>query len=144
MSAASRFIIVAACLLLCAGALWFVDFPCERSASANQDVARFDAIDFSDAYQPVATERQPNIDFTQIESVIRRDYTAMSHRGRIEFGSVRVSGATAEVEVFFFALDGRVRPVLYKLVAQNDAWMVRSMQRMPAVPRSQLLRGLRV
>ena len=143
MSVVTRFIIFAASLSLCAGGLWFADFPM-GPVTANQPVARFDAIEFSDAYQQVAAERQPNIDFTQIESVIRRDYTAMSHRGRIEFGSVKVAGATAEVEVFFFALDGQIRPVLYKLVAQNESWLVRSMQRMPALPRSQLLRGLRV
>ena len=144
MNVTTRLGIIASCFLLCAGALVLARFSRERYIDADHKLAFLNAVDFSNAYQQVATEKEPNLDFGQVESIIRRHYTAISHRGRIEFGLVKVSGATAEVEVLFFARDGRIRPVLYKLVARNNSWKVTSVQRMWFVPRSHLLRGLRV
>jgi hypothetical protein len=143
MNVATRLGIIASCFGLCAGALVLARFPRERYIDADHKLASLNAVDFSNAYQQVATEGEANLDFAQVESTIRRHYTAMSHRGRIEFGLVKVSGATAEAEVLFFARDGRIRPVLYKLVARNNSWKVASVQRMWFVPRSHLLRGLR-
>jgi Domain of unknown function (DUF4864) len=143
MNVATRFSIIASCLGLCAGALFMAGVPRARYIDADHKFASLNAVDFSNAYQQVTTEVEPNLDFAQVESIIRRHYTAMSHRGRIEFGLVKVSGATAEAEVLFFARDGRIRPVLYKLVARNNSWKVASVQRIWFVPRSHLLRGLR-
>jgi hypothetical protein len=143
MNVATRFGIIASCFGLCAGALVLARLPPERYIDADHKLASPNAIDFSNAYQQITTEGEPNLDFPQIESIIRHHYTALSHRGRIEFGLVKVSGAIAEVEVLFFARDGRIRPVLYQLVARNNSWKVANVQRMWFVPRSHLLRGLR-
>jgi Domain of unknown function (DUF4864) len=143
MNSAVRLAIVANCFVLCAGALMVAGFPRDSSANADPGLAAIDEVDFANAYQHVATEAQPSLNLTQVESIIRHDYTAMWHRGRMEFGGVRVSGRTAEVEVLFFARDGQIRPVVYKLVAMNNSWKITSVQRRWFVPRSSLLRGLR-
>jgi hypothetical protein len=143
MNAALRRTIVACCFLLCAGAIVIAGLPWARVLRVDDKAALLDVVDLSSAYQHIATEAQPELNFSQVESIIRQDGAAMLHHGRIEFGSARVSGSTALVEVLLFAPDGRIRPLLYKLVAENDSWKVASVQRMWFVPRSRLIRGLR-
>jgi Domain of unknown function (DUF4864) len=143
MNIATRLGIITTCFGLCAGALVLAKSPRERYIEADHKLASLNAVDFSNVYQQVTTEGEPNFDFAQVESIIRHHYTAISHRGRIEFGLVKVLGGTAEVEVLFFARDGRIRPVIYQLVARNNSWKIANVQRMWFVPRSHLLRGLR-
>lgn len=143
MNSAIRLAIVANCFFLCAGALMVAGFPHGSSVNADPAFALIDTVDFANAYQHVAAEAQPSLTLAEVESIIRHDYTAMSHRGRMEFGGVKVSGNTAEVEVLFFARDGQIRPVVYKLVAMNNSWKIASVQRRWFVPRASLLRGLR-
>ena len=114
------------------------------SAELVPDFIALDPASFANGYEQVASSKHDQSLFNRFEALIRRDPLAMSHRGRIEFGSVKISGATAEVEVLFFGADGQVRPVLYKLIAEKNVWKVASAQRMWFVPRSHLLRGLRV
>jgi hypothetical protein len=143
MNPALRLTIVACCFLVCAGAIVIAGLPWARVLRVDDKAALLDVVDLSSAYQHVATEAQPQLNFSQVESIIRQDSAAMLHHGRIEFGSVSVSGSTALVEVLLFAPDGRIRPLLYRLVAENDSWKVASVQRMWFVPRSRLIRGLR-
>ena len=61
----------------------------------------------------------------------------------MEFGLVQVAGGTALVQVLFFAPDGEMCPVIYKLTAEHDSWKVVNVQRMWFVPRWRLLRGVK-
>ena len=99
---------------------------------------------FADEYKQVATAPERELAVSEFESIIRAHSTVKSHRGRIEFGSAKVKGATAMVEVFFFGPDGEMTPFFYKLTATKKSWKISAVQRMWFVPRSHLLRGLRV
>jgi hypothetical protein len=50
---------------------------------------------------------------------------------------------TAFAEVMFISDDGRVLPLLYKLLPQRNSWKIVNVQRIWYVPRSHLLRGVR-
>jgi hypothetical protein len=82
--------------------------------------------------------------FKEMESVIRRDAAARSQHGRMEFGSVRIQQGTTLAEIIFVADDGRVQPFLYKLLPEKNSWKIVNVQRIWFVPRSRLLRGVRV
>jgi hypothetical protein len=81
--------------------------------------------------------------FKELETIIRRDPTAKSQRGKIEFGSIWIDRETALAEVMFVSDDGRVMPFLYKLHPERNTWKIVNVQRMWYVPRSHLLRGIR-
>ena len=139
MNVATRFTIAASCFLLCLAGI---------ICSSRQSLAKIDnddntrgAIDLAGAYQYAA---QQNLSFSDIETIIRRDPATKSQHGRIEFGSVKMERGTALVQVLFVEADGRVQPFLFKLVSEKNAWKVASAQRMWFVPRSHLLRGVRV
>ena len=140
MKAATRFTILACCLSFCAGGVMLS----RHSTELVPDFVSLDPASFANAYEQVASDRQHELRFSELESIIRHDKTARSHRGRIEFGSVKVEATTAVVQVLFFAPDGRMSPFSYTLAAKNNSWKVESVQRIWFVPRSHLLRGLRV
>jgi hypothetical protein len=142
MNAATRFTIIAACFLLCAGGIIVAHSSSERSSKIDNDCEEFGMIDLAGDYQYAASETK--LSFKQLESIIRHDGSAMSQQARIEFGSVKMERGTALVQVLFFAPDGRMQPFLYKVVPEKNSWKIVSAQRMWFVPRSHLLRGLRV
>ena len=142
MNAATRFAVTAACLIVCAVGFVFSHLAHGR-ASINGDGGHLGATGLGGDYQFAADVLQKP-SFKELESAIRRERTAVSAHARIEFGSVKMEQRTAVVEVLFFAPDGRVRPFLYKLAPENNSWKVVSAQRMWFVPRSHLLRGVRV
>jgi hypothetical protein len=115
-----------------------------RSSADIPELSPEDLSDVGDAYERVASSQHRQSTFNRFEELIRKDALAKSHRGRIEFGSVRMQKTTAEVEVLFFNSSGRMTPVVYKFVAEKDSWRVAGVQRIWFVPRSHLLRGLRV
>lgn len=106
-------------------------------------VDSMDTIVSADGYQFAAT-RTPKLTFQQLEAIIRRDPVARSQRGKLEFGSVRMEQGSALAEVMFVSNDGRVLPFLYKLLPERNSWKIVNVQRMWFVPRSRLLRGIRV
>jgi len=87
------------------------------------------------------SSRKPTL--KELERIIRRDPTAKSQHGRIEFGSVRIEQRTALAEVMFVSDQGCVLPFLYKLNPQRNTWKIVNVQRLWYVPRSHLLRGIR-
>jgi hypothetical protein len=125
---------------LCAGGV----VVSQHSIEPTLDSIALDRDNFGTAYEKVAGGPQREPAFSDFESIIRRDKTVRSHRGRIEFGSVRMEGTTAVVQVLFFAPDGRMTPFFYTLTSKNNSWKIESVQRIWFVPRSHLLRGLRV
>ena len=143
MNASTRFAIVAASLLLCAGGILIVNSWREEISSSGNSSESIDATTNNDGYQFAASRAQPKLTFQQLETIIRRDPTAKSQRGRIEFGSVRMEEGTALAEVMFVSNDGSVLPFLYKLLPERNSWKIVNVQRMWFVPRSHLLRGVR-
>jgi hypothetical protein len=140
MKSGTRFIILASCLSFCAGGVLL-----SRHVSATApELAALDSGSFANAYEQIASGRPHELTFSELESLIRQHKTARTYHGRIEFGSVKMEGTTAVVQVLFFAPDGSMSPFSYTLTAKNNAWKVESVQRIWFVPRSRLLRGLRV
>jgi hypothetical protein len=140
MNVLTRLAVVGACALLCAGA------TIVASSARNEEVSKFESFggnQFADWYRHVASRSQQDLPFRQFESVIRRHALAASHHARMEFGSVEITGRTALVQVLFFAPDGAMCPVIYKLAATHNSWKVVSVQRIWFVPRSRLLRGVK-
>ena len=142
MKASTRFTIVGASALLCAAGIVIANSGSEKTTNEEFALESIDPILAVDGYQ-FAASRTPKLTFQQLETIIRKDPTAKQQRGKIEFGSVRMEQGTALAEVMFVSDDGRVLPMLYKLLAQRDSWKIVNVQRIWYVPRSHLLRGVK-
>jgi hypothetical protein len=143
MKTGTRFAIIGTSIVLCLGGIlvansWRKGTSTGGAGSESIDPSRRDG-----GYQFAASSAQPKLTFQELENIIRRDPTAKSQRGRIEFGSVRMEEGTALAEVMFVSNDGRVLPFLYKLLPERSSWKIVNVQRMWYVPRSHLLRGVR-
>jgi hypothetical protein len=143
MKTATRFIIIGASVLVCAGGILIANSLREKISNSGASSESIDATSNGGGYQFAASSVRPRLTFQQLETIIRRDPTAKSQRGRIEFGSVRMEEGTALAEVMFVSNDGRVLPFLYKLLPEDNSWRIVNVQRMWYVPRSHLLRGVR-
>jgi len=142
MKTSTRVIILGASGLLClAGILTVHPGSRKDDRAGNADEANVTTILAGD-YQFAVSSEHPTLTFRQLETIIRRDPTAKSQRGRIEFGSVKMEQRSAVAEVMFVNND-RVTPFLYKLQPERDSWKIVNVQRMWYVPRSHLLRGVR-
>jgi hypothetical protein len=140
MNSPARLALVLSCFSLCASGVIIAQWSSPQSATS----IAFDSGNVANAYEQVAVRPQHELIFSEFESVIRRHSTVKSHHGRIEFGSMKMEGPHALVEVLFFAPDGAMTPFFYVLVPKNESWEIESVQRIWFVPRSHLLRGLRV
>ena len=118
--------------------------PRELFSVVNTQVAAFRSADFSRAYEQAATGVQQKFTLAQFEAMIRRDYAHMGRSHHIEFGFVKVQGASAVVQVFFFNLDGSIQPYLYSLSAEPTGWKIEGVQRMRPSPPGQRAAGLHV
>jgi len=143
MKTGTRFTIIGASLLLCAGGILIATSASEKISSSDVSSESRDGIVATDGYQFAASRARPKLTFQELETIIRRDPVAKSQRGRMEFGSVRMEEGTALAEVMFVSNDGRVQPFLYKLLPERNSWKIVNVQRMWYVPRSHLLRGVR-
>jgi hypothetical protein len=143
MNNITRLGVVGLCGALCAVATIVANSERDQEAGVGDDFQSPGWKQLANGYRRVAGESQQELTFRQVESVVRRHAFATAHYGRIEFGSVDVTGATALVQVLFFARDGEMCPVIYKLAAEHNSWKVVSVQRIWFVPRSRLLRGVK-
>ena len=116
----------------------------DRSVGGSATPVAGDVELLPDEYGRVANSPRGEEDFSQFEAVIRRDERVKAHRGRIEFGSVKMEGSSAIVEVLFFSRNGGLMPYTFTLVPKNKSWKIDKVQRIWFQPRSHLLRGLRV
>jgi len=142
MNAATRFTIVAGCLLLCAGAIIVANPSRDKLANVDSQIQVLAGSDWT-GYRFAAGDPQ-KFDLRQLETAILLHDAIKSGCNRIEFGSIKMEGETALVEVFYFARDERMLPFLYKLVSEKDSWKIVSVERMWSMPRSHLIRALRV
>ena len=143
MKVSTRFAIIGASALLCAGGILTANLSRKEISNRGGSSESIDATTNGDAYQFAASSARPKLTFQELETIIRRDPTAKSQRGRIEFGSMRMEEGTALAEVMFVSNEGRVLPFLYKLLPERNSWKIVNVQRMWYVPRSHLLRGVR-
>jgi hypothetical protein len=143
MKTSTRFTIVSASAFLCAAGVFVANTGSEKVLNANCAFQFTDSTSSDDGYQYASSDAEPKLTFQQLEAIIRKDPTAKQQRGKIEFGSVRMEQGTALAEVMFVSDDGRVLPLLYKLLPQRNSWKIVNVQRMWYVPRSHLLRGVR-
>ena len=120
-------------LSLCAAATLFTHHlrerrpppaPRELFAAVNDQLSALRAADFSSAYRRTATGVQQKFTLSQFERMVRRHYGEMTHARRIEFGSARVRGSSAVVQVFFFDEHGAVRAFLFSLTSEENAWKI--------------------
>ena len=143
MKTATRFAMIGICLLLCTIGVAIANRSQEKISSDSIGSEPANAITVDDGYRYASSSAQPQLTFQQLEAIIRNDPTAKQQRGKIEFGSVRTEHGTAFAEVMFMSDDGRVLPLLYKLLPQRNSWKIVIVQRIWYVPRSHLLRGVR-
>lgn len=115
--------------------------PRELFAVVNDQLAAFRAADFSSAYRRASTGVQQKFTLPQFEAMVRRDYLAMAQAQRVEFGSVRVEGSTALVQVFFFGGNGAVRVFLYSLISEEGGWKIGGVQEVDRTRPSQSIVG---
>ena len=141
MKTSTRFAIVGACALFCGIGIIALHFGSTRTEH-DDGLASTETVALDDGYQFASAKQRPKLSFQQLEAIIRRDPTAKSQGGRIEFGSVTMEPGTAMAEVMFVKND-RVTPFIYKLEPERDSWKIVNVQRMWYVPRSHLLRGVR-
>jgi hypothetical protein len=141
MKAGTRFAIVSLCLALCATGMVIanfsdepIDFPGGGASSS----------DLTNGYQFTAGDAPLKLSLNEIESIVRKDPTAKSRHGKMEFGSVKSDHGAVLAEVMFRESDGQMQAYLYKLMQKKNSWYVASAQRLWFLPRSHYVRGLRV
>jgi hypothetical protein len=102
--------------------------PHQLFAVVEQQLAAFRVADYSSAYRQAASGVQQKFTAPQYEAIIRREFADMFGAQHIEFGSVKVNGSAAVVQVFFRGADGSVRSFLYSLIAEGGSWKINGVQ----------------
>ncbi|HZR77925.1 MAG TPA: hypothetical protein VFA58_01880 [Chthoniobacterales bacterium] len=143
MKTSTRLLIVSVSAVLCFIGFLMASGDNEKRAKMGSASDAISSILAAGDYQFASSSAHASLTFRELENLIRRDPTAKSQRGRIEFGSVKMEQRLAVAEVMFIHND-RVTPFLYKLQPERDSWKIVNVQRMWYVPRSHLLRGVRV
>lgn len=110
----------------------------ELFSVVNRQLSAFRAADFRSAYRHSAAGVQEKFSLAQFERMVRRDFTFMTQAEHVEFGAVRVAGASALVQVFLIAPDGAVRGFLYSFTAEPDGWKIDGVQSLGAQPERHL------
>jgi hypothetical protein len=143
MKTSTRLAIIGASAFLCAAGIFISRAGSEIIPNDDFAYRPVTLMSAEEGYQFTSSKSEPKLTFQQLEAIIRKDPTAKEQRGKIEFGSVRMEQGSALAEVMFVRDDGRVLPMLYKLLPQRNSWKIVNVQRMWYVPRSHLLRGVR-
>jgi hypothetical protein len=143
MNIPARLAIVGTCAVLCAAATLVANSARDGGGTIPGAVEWFGTVRDANSYQRVASESPQKLTFRKLEAVVRRHALAVSSHARMEFGSVRVTGKTALVQVLFLAPDGAMCPVVYKLSVRHNSWRVVNVQRLWFIPHSSLLRGVK-
>ena len=113
--------------------------PHQLFVVVEHHLAAFRAADYTNAYREASSGVQQKFTPPQYEAMIRQDYGDMTEAPRIEFGFVKVDGASAVVQVFFRAANGSGRAFLYSLIAEGNSWKINGVR-----PMQPATRGLHV
>lgn len=114
--------------------------PRDLYVVVNEQITALRAADYPSAYRYAASGVQQKFTLPQFKTMVLRDYGEMPPGQRVEFGSVRVQGSHAVLEVFLFDANGSVRGFLYSLVPEGNSWKisgveeVRTYRRRSAMP----------
>ncbi len=132
---------------LCGAAVVATHFARERTpapsveelfSQVNGQLSALRAEDFDSAYRQAAAGIRQKFSRSQFELMIRRDFSSMTDVRHIEFGEVRVAGATAIVHVLLTAPDGTVRGFLYSFSPEADGWKIDGVQPLGVTPARRL------
>ena len=115
--------------------------PRQLFAIVNEQLAAFRTADFQSAYRQAATGVQQKFTLAQFETMVRRNYPEMTRAHRVEFGVVKVQGASALVQVFFLAENGEARSFMYSLIDEDASWKIEGVQELRSNRRDQTLAG---
>jgi hypothetical protein len=118
--------------------------PRELFTVVNDQLTALRASDYVSAYRHAATGVQQQFTLPQFEAMARQNYADMARGYRVEFGSAKVEGAAAFVQVFFISTDGSVRSFLYSLTAERKLWKISDVQELSIYPITSRLSGLHV
>jgi hypothetical protein len=118
--------------------------PRELFTVVNDQLTALRASDYVSAYRHAAAGVQQKFTMPQFEAMVRQSYADMAHSYRVEFGSAKVEGGAAFVQVFFISQDGAVRSFLYSLTAERKLWKISGVQELSVYPMSSRLSGLHV
>lgn len=115
--------------------------PRELFSVVNDQLTALRAADFTSAYRHAAMGVQQKFTLPQFETMVRNNYSDITHARRIEFGSVTTQGSTAVVQVFFFDEYGAVRAFLYSLTAEGGVWKIGGVEEARAYRSRRVLAG---
>lgn len=142
------------CLLSICGGSFFVahkvnervpaPVPRELFVIVNEQLSAFRSSDFQSAYRYAATGVQQKFTVRQFEEMVRQNYLAITESTRVEFGLVRVQGASAVVQVFFFGPNDSVRSFIYSLTNESNSWKIDGVEELKGFRRNNQLAGTHV
>ncbi len=118
--------------------------PRDLYSVVTKQLAAFRAADFSSAYHYAASDVQQKFSPPQFERMVRSQHIEMTRNARVEFGLVKIAGATATAQVFLVRDDGSARALLYSFVAEDGAWKINGVEATSALQRRTQLAGLHV
>ena len=118
--------------------------PRELFAVVNEQLAAVRVADYPGAYRHAATGVQQKFTLPQFETMVRRSYGDMARGHRVEFGSVKVEGSAAFVQVFFISHEGGIRSFLYSMTAEQRLWKISGVQELSVPSMRVRLSGLHV
>ncbi len=118
--------------------------PRELFSVVNEQLAAFRASDFRNAYRQASTGVQQKFTLPQFEAMVRQNYGGLASTQRVEFGTVKVQGGTALVQVFFLSATGGIRSFVYSLIAEEGGWKIGGVEELDQPEHRQQLAGLPV
>ena len=136
-----RLTIVLACAFLCAGGI----LVAHAHRPVQPGVEQFALTGAApNEYLRASRDLPPALSLNDIERIVRRDPLTKEHRGKMEFGSVRLEQELVVAQIVFREPGGAVQEFICKLGQQDAAWHVVSAQRLWFVRATHTARGLRI
>lgn len=83
---------------------------------------------YQQAYLQASSQYMDTTDLDRFIETARGTHSAIRQAVRWEFGMLSVEGSTAEVPVQFFLQNGELLPATYRMVRENRAWKIDSIE----------------
>ncbi len=117
--------------------------PAELCEIVWKQIGAFREANYPRAYRHASTRFQERFNVDAFGELVRSDYPDLVRASRVEFGTVRIVGRYAVVQVFFFLPDGEVVPCIYSLINEDEGWKIDGARLQKRWPPGSRLRGLR-
>ena len=98
--------------------------PADLYAVVECQLGDFRGGDFSHAYEYASQDIQSRYSVEQFAAMVREQYPSLTRVTHAEYGVVQTHRGRATMEVFLVCDDGGIRPCVYKLVREGDAWLI--------------------